>query len=102
MNTRVLIFLGIIALLFFVYCYQNRIEKNKKKHKKKSHAILAIKDKQQKKVRIDENIQEYQPDSIDSELDYLSLNNMGESNNGGDVLSALDGVSSETDISKYL
>ena len=34
MNTRVLIFLGIIALLFFVYCYQIEIEKIKKKHKK--------------------------------------------------------------------
>ncbi len=101
MNTRVMIFVCVLALLFFVYCYQNKADK--KKHRKKSkkhHRRVTSEDKSQKKVRIDSNV-EFKEDDIDNDLEYLSLSGMEESQQA-DGLSALDGVSDDTDISKYL
>lgn len=111
MNSKILIFCAIIALLYFLYYYQNRLNKKKrhdlkkKKNKKSLPYDLATNEysnDQKKTVRIDEKVTEFQPESIDSELDYLSLSGMDEESQKYDSLSILDNISDDTNLSNLI
>lgn len=113
MNTKFLFLIALIAILYFVHCYQDKLDKKKRRNKKKrvdqqrkdqrkikyksNDDEIEIKASPKKRVRINDEI-DIQNES-ESDLEYNSLNGIDKE---GDSLSFLDAASNDSDLSHYL